>query len=58
VEVVEAQAFEGPMWRYHDFLLRAEQAYAVLALEGETTLSERKNGCRDWAGAEREMPTR
>lgn len=24
-------AFEGPIWRYPDFLQRAEQAYAVLA---------------------------
>jgi hypothetical protein len=24
-------AFEGPMWRYPDFLMRAERAYAVLA---------------------------
>jgi hypothetical protein len=24
-------AFEGPMWRYPDFLMRAERAYAILA---------------------------
>jgi hypothetical protein len=27
----EVLAFEGPMWRYPDFLTRAERAYAVLA---------------------------
>jgi hypothetical protein len=27
----EVLAFEGPMWRYPDFLARAEQAYAILA---------------------------
>jgi hypothetical protein len=27
----EVLAFEGPIWRYPDFLTRAEQAYAVLA---------------------------
>jgi hypothetical protein len=58
LELGEVQAFEGPMWRYHDFLMRAEQAYAVLALEDGTTHPERKNDRRDLAGAEREMPTR
>jgi hypothetical protein len=27
----EVLAFEGPMWRYPDFLMRAERAYAMLA---------------------------
>jgi hypothetical protein len=27
----EIVAFEGPVWRYPDFLTRAEQAYAILA---------------------------
>jgi hypothetical protein len=58
LELGEVQAFEGPMWCYHDFLMRAEQAYALLALEGEATHPERKNDRRDFAGAEREMPTR
>jgi hypothetical protein len=58
LELGEVQAFEGPMWRYHDFFKRAEQSYAVLALEGEMTLPECKNDRRDLAGAEREMRTR
>jgi hypothetical protein len=28
----KAVAFDGPLWRYPDFLERAEQAYAVLAV--------------------------
>jgi hypothetical protein len=31
MEFREAVAFEGPMWRYHDFIMRAEQAYKSLA---------------------------
>jgi hypothetical protein len=31
LELGEVLAFEGPVWRYPDFLTRAEQAYAVLA---------------------------
>jgi hypothetical protein len=27
----EVLAFEGAMWRYPDFLMRAERAYAMLA---------------------------
>jgi hypothetical protein len=30
VELAGELAFEGPIWRYHDFLTRAEKAYAML----------------------------
>jgi hypothetical protein len=31
LELGEVVGFEGPMWRYPDFLTRAEQAYQLLA---------------------------